>query len=119
LLHPGEGRKAIPGDQTLLTETIFPAVDSGVPAMPEDLPTMPGILPTMLEEAIQTLGQRKPPERVQQVIAELRGVREMFGPHRQMFGVRGQMFGAELRTLGYYRVYFSPARLHYLLRRIP
>ena len=53
----------------------LPAMPEGIPTMPESLPAMPEGIPTMLEEAIGNLGQRSPPERVQQVIVELCSIR--------------------------------------------
>ncbi len=56
-------------------DTNIPDEGESLPAMPESLPAMPEGIPTMLEEAIGNLGQRSPPERVQQVIAELCSIR--------------------------------------------
>ncbi len=67
ILDGGESLPAMPEG--------LPAMPEGLPAMPEGLPTMPESLPAMLEEAIRNLGQRSPPEQVQQVIAELCNIR--------------------------------------------
>lgn len=73
--RPVKEGERIGGEQTMHRDTDIPDEGGSLPTMPEGLPAMLEGLPAMLEEAIRNLGQRSPPEQVQQVIAELCNIR--------------------------------------------